>query len=724
MSRYLMLIFLALTTVILLTLGVYNLVNSGSPESPDGAAMTLPDGVAPRAARLTVTETGMMAAPLRVLRESNLPVDRFSADTLSLTYQGKPIAFYIDQDSQDGFLYFYGQAVTNTLAGPAVYWLEPGQGLAMTQRAAQPSKPGASVGEYQRRWEENSTFQPRTNGGDAWLGMSLFAPMTQVFSLDSITPTGDSAELRVRFWSSNESPVEPDHHVRLLLNGEQLIERTWDGIKEETLTAILPPGRLQPSGNELTIVVPGDTGAAGEALYLDWVDLTYTGRLELDHHQLHFQSDADNLLVHNAGAKALVFDVTNPTAPQLLVGATASDEGLNFAGGGLAGNGLGGEYLVLEPDHALEPAISLVPGRTPLREAGRGADYIAIVPDIGGEQNGFAKALQPLLDYRIVQGLKVASVNLSQIYDEFSFGQSSPAAMRDFLAYAVQNWQPSPRFALLVGDASYDPHQFTNGKNVDYIPTYLIFTQYAGYVASDTYFALFDEGSLAPGIAIGRFPVQTPKQVATIVNKTLAYEQAGSADWLKRALLVADDETIFNQVSDALASSLETRSFQVDKLYMTQNEDIHDSLISILNQGVGILNYVGHGSVRVWGDERVFEAEDAAVLNNGLQLPIFTTFTCLNGYFNHPVDDALAETLLWADQGGIVAAIAPSGRSTTSQQLPLADAFFQALLTGETQTLGEALQHAKIAGAGDPNLAEVIHTFNLLGDPALRFHLP
>ena len=115
---------------------------------------------------------------------------------------------------------------------------------------------------------------------------------------------------------------------------------------------------------------------------------------------------------------------------------------------------------------------------------------------------------------------------------------------------------------------------------------------------------------------------------------------------------------------------------------------------------------------------------DADTLSNGTQLPIFTTFTCLNGYFNHPSEDALAETLLWADNGGIVAAVAPSGRSLTSQQTPLANSFYEKLLSGEAETLGEALQMAKQLSANQEYLAEVIHTFNLLGDPALRFHRP
>ncbi|MCB0012758.1 MAG: hypothetical protein KDE34_12685, partial [Anaerolineales bacterium] len=76
------------------------------------------------------------------------------------------------------------------------------------------------------------------------------------------------------------------------------------------------------------------------------------------------------------------------------------------------------------------------------------------------------------------------------------------------------------------------------------------------------------------------------------------------------------------------------------------------------------------------------------------------------------------------DNGGIVAAVAPSGRSLTTQQQPIADVFFSELLDNEAATLGEALMTAKVEGAGNNFLHDVIHTFNLLGDPALRFQHP
>ena len=117
----------------------------------------------------------------------------------------------------------------------------------------------------------------------------------------------------------------------------------------------------------------------------------------------------------------------------------------------------------------------------PAGQTGRGADYIAIVP---GE--AFSDTLRPLLAYRQAQGLRVTAVPLEQIYAEFAHGRQTPAAVRDFLQYAHGNWQPpAPRFALLVGDASYEAPG-VGGKQADLLPTHLAHTSFGGPVASDS----------------------------------------------------------------------------------------------------------------------------------------------------------------------------------------------------------------------------------------------
>jgi hypothetical protein len=46
--------------------------------------------------------------------------------------------------------------------------------------------------------------------------------------------------------------------------------------------------------------------------------------------------------------------------------------------------------------------------------------------------------------------------DVGDIFDEFSFGEKTPQAIRDFLAYAKDNWRTSPRYVLLAGKAHGD----------------------------------------------------------------------------------------------------------------------------------------------------------------------------------------------------------------------------------------------------------------------------
>ncbi len=697
-------------------LAVFSGGRDGGGEEGTG---TLSLGAGPQAVRLTVTATGIAALAESEVRQAGLPVDRFAADGLSLSRDGQPVPFFAREEMGENVLYFYAQAITGTSEAAAVYWLAPGEGAAMAEQGLEAIDSGDTPARItrQQRWEDNLVFLAQATGDDLWLGPLLFAPGSVEVELDGLTPTGGAAQLTTRIWSNNEAPPDPDHHVQVWLNETLLTDAWWDGIGQHTVVVAVPGGLLRPDGNVLTLTAPGDTGAAGEQLYLDWVELIYESDLDISAGQVRFQAGPGRVSVDGLGPAGILLDVTDPDRPVRLL---VADDGATVAVAEARNEGQTFQFAA--PESALRPSLSVAPAWNALRGAGRGADYVAIVAD----GPGMAEATQPLLDYRAAQGHSVALVQAAQIFDEFGYGRQSPEAMRDFLTYAAASWEPSPQFVLLVGDASYDVNNRTGGRNQNWLPTYLVSTHFAGYVASDTWFALRND-SLAPDLAIGRFPAQTAEQVATMVAKTIAYEASAGSDWIGRALLVADDEDAFDVASDRLALQLGDVGYRPQRLYMTENDDSEynrNAIFGALSQGVGIINYVGHGSIDVWGDEKVLSAADAALLSNRDRLPIFTTFTCLNGYFNHPQVDALAETLLWSPVGGVVAAVAPSGRTTTNQQTPLADAFYEALLTGRAGTLGEALAMAKASAADRPSLRDVIHTFNLLGDPALRFQRP
>ncbi|NKQ35737.1 MAG: hypothetical protein HF973_09000 [Chloroflexi bacterium] len=662
----------------------------------------------PQTLNLTITESGITAVTAADLAAYNWNVQELTADNIRLTRNGDPVPFYSDGSA----LYFLAEATTDPLEPHTVYQLNLAPGTAMAEWDAAPTGPGDSAGMMRYIWEEDSTFLADSEGDDLWYGRLLLAPRIWTLPLDDIHPNGGNGRLSVRLWSSTEYDSYPDHHMKLRLNDEELLSWKWDGIRQESINLRIPQGILRPEGsNELTFDLPGDTNAAGEAVYIDRVELLYESDLSARRGQFWFSSPAKNIQITQAAPNLLVFDVSDKENPVALSGIEVREAQARFNGGD------GDEFIALTPGEALRPSIASAPAiKVSLKQNERGADYVAIIPD----EPGFAEALQPLLEHRHDQGYRVTAVSLPQIYAEFGYGHKSAQAIKDFLTYAANEWTaPAPKFVLLAGDASYDLHDHLNGPNENILPTSLTHSAQNGYVSSDAWYGILDDSG-KPQIAVGRFPAQTAVQLQNMVEKTIAYETT-SQPWQQHALLVADDEPVFDNITENLAAYLDEEGLDVDALYMSQNDAIHYDIISALNKGVGLVNYAGHGDYDSWGDERVFQGDDGAMLANSGRAPILTSLSCNNGSFADPQRDSLAEKLLWVENGGIVAAVAPTTSMKNMAASPLAARFYQNLLSGKADTIGEALLLAESVEDPLPGWRDMILSVQILGDPALRY---
>jgi hypothetical protein len=100
---------------------------------------------------------------------------------------------------------------------------------------------------------------------------------------------------------------------------------------------------------------------------------------------------------------------------------------------------------------------------------------------------------------------------------------------------------------------------------------------------------------------------------------------------------------------------------------------------------------------------------------------LFFAITCLNGYFQDPVLDSLAESLVKAEHGGAAAVWASSGLCEADSQLMMNLELFRLIFggdnpNGEPLTLGEAISRAKSVITDQ----DVRRTYILFGDPAMR----
>lgn len=682
------------------------------------------------AVKLLVDQPGLYHVPATALQAAGFDLQSVDPAELSLTAGGEPVAFVLDRDPAPGIT-FFGQPRDSRYGHENVYWLGrampdvaspgPAQPRAIASGTAAPGDPLRTFSEVRHLEQQNHYLSQTPPGTEHWLWEPIYAPGSVTVPFDLPGWAGGDASLSVVLWGNTlDHNVDPDHRVILRVNGQEVGTQAWDGKTWQTATATVPAALLRETGNELVVEAPNDTGALVDVIYLDRMVAAYTRQLQAGDGRLIFTAEPGQP-IEVAGlesADVLLWDVTDPGASQPLSGYQVTSGTLRFdepAAGGPRTYAVATRPALLAPQ-AIAPATSV-----DLRDNPQGADYVAVVhPD-------FIAALQPLVDYRRSQGLRVAVASIQDVYDTFSHGLPDPTAIRDYMAYARQHWPgPAPRFLLLVGDATYDYQGFVPGGTPSYVPAYLLSTHFVGETASDNWFVSLEGADDLPDMAVGRIPAQTPEQVATVVAKTLGYENAAiSDDWLRRALFVADNkQDEFQSMSDAVADQILPPAYQVQKVYLGQTPDASAEILSSLQDGVGLVNYVGHGSMNVWAQEKIFQTGDVAGLSNSQALPLMVTMTCLVGYFHHPQATSMGEELLFKPDGGVVAALVPTSETLAADQRFLAEGFYQHLYGGAL-TVGEAIMQAKQDLPSDRAIMQdLIETFTLLGDPALRLQQP
>jgi len=369
----------------------------------------------------------------------------------------------------------------------------------------------------------------------------------------------------------------------------------------------------------------------------------------------------------------------------------------------------GGErtLIAFSEQQVARPAGIVANQPSNLKDKSQGADYIII------SRRAFFSAIEPLKSLRQSQGLDVSVADIEDIFDEFNYGEKSAQAVKDFLFYAKTEWSRSPRFVLLVGDASLDPKNYQGAGDSDLVPTKLVDTILME-TASDEWLADFDGDHLAE-MAMGRLPARTADEVSVMVTKIIAYDSAAKTG---SVLLVSDsNDGIDFENGSAQLRSVIPDGVSVEEIVRGRMDDLvtKSEVLDRVNRGQRIVNYYGHGSVDLWRGGLLTSTD--AVEIGGASNSLFFAITCLNGYYQDPLLDSLAESLVKAEHGGAAAVWASSGQCAADSQLLMGLELFRLIFrNSDSLTMGEAALKAKLV-INDP---DVRWTYILFGDPAMR----
>ena len=460
-----------------------------------------------------------------------------------------------------------------------VYWIAPDPALAlrMESRAAWHGWDGLTPPVSFRdtlRFEEDEYFlnTPPNDRVDLWYWTETFDAGGDIhelpFTVHDMAP-GSDARIRGR-WHGKTSG---QHRIELSIVDGASSETdlgvfSFTGISQSMDEDFYQSGAISSDAftegrNHLRAVGLGDASPGRSGANLDWFSVAYERLFRAESRRLEFTNAGLEgrleLRVEGFGSSDLaLYDVTDPDAPVSLelVGANTqpdTDVALVFQDSVVSFT----RYEALERTAALEPL-----GIERRGDAGlaTGESEVIVI-----SYDGFADAVQGLVNYRISQGWGVTHALLTEVYDEFNGGLPSDRAIRDFLQYAYENWSSAPQYALLVGDASEDTRGVRPSADPNYMPTRVFRGTSGGkLVGSDQWFVSFaDDVFDLPQMMLGRLPSGSAGQVQTVTEKIQVYEtMSGAATWRNRVLQIADDDWSYPSLDSSYAKYLWEQDFE------------------------------------------------------------------------------------------------------------------------------------------------------------------
>ncbi len=705
-------------------------------EASRASGQVLPmSGLSGKSLRMEVKQEGIYRITYEDLAANKLNPASIAPDSLRVLNGGAEIAIKVVSALEDRLgpgdtIEFFARGLDNTYTDTNVYWLTLGEGPGRRIE----STDGSLTGQGEKttaftdmpRFEENRAIWPYVPGAperDHWFWEKLTAPVTKTYTIQvsSVVVPVSNAVLRVALRGATTMAPHPNHHTRVLLNGVQIGDATWDDDIQYIHRMSLPEGLLKEGENTVSIAVPGDTGAPVDSVLLNWIEVRYSRLLEAESNRLFYHVTGEGRLemaIRKLGlAEVRIFDITDPADPREVVGASVEPDGELYTAA-FEGSVEGGKnYCVLTGDGVRSPDLLSAWEPADLANPQNGADYLLIT------SKTFLSSVAPLMKYHEGQGMRVRGIAVEDIYNEFNDGIFHPSAIRNFLKVAYTNWtKPAPTYVLLVGDANGDYRDYLGTGKKNIVPVHHSITQGMGLTPDDGWYASVHGNDLLPDMLIGRLSASTPEAAAQVAAKVVSYEK--TSDYTPAgALFIADnDESSFEAINEELIAML-PETLSARRVYLSKAESpvsARRAIMNGMNKGMLITNYVGHGHNFYWAAEKIFRSVDIAALENAGKLTFMTSLDCYNNFFSHPVRYSLGELLVITPDKGAIGSFAPSGTGYPWEHNLLGKALFSAVFQDGERVLGSFTTRAKIEAYAQGTSRDLLKCYSLMGDPAAR----
>ncbi|MBI4536103.1 MAG: hypothetical protein HY708_07480, partial [Ignavibacteriae bacterium] len=515
------------------TLLNYNVARSwkfGDPRTPSkitGAPSVLANGTW---YKLTVAEEGMYFLSAQFFASAGINLSGVDPRTLKIYGNGgrmlpenvqasRPIdlvenAIYVEGEADGRFdandyVLFYGKGVRggvydsvartmrhyiNLYSEVNYYWLTFGgatQGKRMQVQPSLTDPPGVIPDRFPDIAFVEEEKVNLISSGKEWLGQLLNpgGSFTHILPLPGLIPNQSinyryalvaRSEPVPRFTVSESGTAIGSHTLTTVSYGSDFGYAQWGTFSVSANVS------LTNSISQLNFAF--SSASVGASGWIDWVEVVYPRNFNSVNNFLRFRSsDTAAVVEYRLGSFTSVpwiFNVTSHNNVARVSTTSMSFRALERAGGV-------SEYCAAAPG-AWKVPIGIV--GVPIQNLRGFTGHIDFVIITSQE---FASAANRLKAHRVQPqfgDLSTMVVDVNHIYNEFGGGLPDITAVRDFLKYAYENWDPGNplRFVLMFGAGSYD-YKGILGSRSNFVPTWQGGLLYDGVwsYSSDDYFAQF-----------------------------------------------------------------------------------------------------------------------------------------------------------------------------------------------------------------------------------------
>ncbi len=580
--------------------------------------------------------------------------------------------------------------------------------------------------------------------GEGWTGDRFQEGQNRTYQVSGITNLAASPGISLEVFLMGRDDLS--HNATILAGPDEgslrsLGTASWTNYGTTVFTASLTSADIAADGTVRVRIQCNGTGGQNDLISVSYVRIRFNQLLNAANQTKKFNITASTgfqdafLQMTNIPAGALLYDITDTRAVRRVGYVRNGNNGT-----AVVTEAATGRNLFLTADFKI-PVLSQASIR-PIELTGR--DFLIVTNKHLRKPGGGVQ--DPVREYAAYRasaaggGYDTLTVDVSMLFDQFSYGETSPLALYRF--FRKSEAEGDFRYIFLIGkgmDANVNFHRIPQG----YIEQEIFGTTYrlrdlvpsAGMPGADMYFVAGLSGEEhVPAIPIGRLPAVNSGQVMAYLNKVRTMEEQPFDDLFRKDVLhlsgglSALELVVFNRYMNDFAEIAENIYFGGEVTTIRKDNTEVVQLINIndeVNAGLNLVTFFGHSAPFVTDIDIGFVSDPSLGYNNPDKYPMFLINGCQAGQF-FSNDVVFGEDWILAQNKGAVGFIAHSSFGFSSTLRRYSELFYETAYSDSvnlTRGIGDIQKEVArryIAQVGDAavNVAQA-QQMVLLGDPAV-----